>query len=94
MHRHNARIGWEYPDLCLQSRIKGNEIRQALGSESNFPLSCDMGVFFTKKIALAAIFCHFPSVCLMRMTPRMTKWCEKYGKQKERKKTLCIQTNP
>lgn len=41
-----------------------------------------------KKTALAAIFCHFPSVCLMRMPPRMTKWCKKYGKQKERKKTL------
>lgn len=41
-----------------------------------------------KKSALAAIFCHFPSVCLMRMTPRMTKWCRKYGKQKERRKTL------
>lgn len=41
-----------------------------------------------KKSALAAIVCHFPSVCLMRMTPRMTKGCRKYGKQKERRKTL------
>lgn len=41
-----------------------------------------------KKTALAAIFCHFPSVCLMRMPPRMTKWCKKNGKQKEREKTL------
>lgn len=35
-----------------------------------------------------AIFCHFPSVCLMRMPPRMTKWCKKNGKQKENEKTL------